>query len=60
MEGDVKSHKCVKCSASNEGYPKVRNQGEGPFSWLKAAITGFTLKTLLRHYAKPIIMTQKS
>ena len=39
------------CSASNEGYPKVRNHGEGPY-WLKAATTAFTFKTLLRHYAK--------
>ena len=37
-------------SASNEGYPKVRNHGKGPtwaFSWLKAATTAFTFKTLL-------------
>ena len=36
-------------------HPKVRNHGEGPywaFSWLKAATTAFTFKTLLRHYAK--------
>ena len=36
-------------------HPKVRNHGEGPyyraFSWLKAATTVFTFKTL-RHYAK--------
>ena len=33
---------------------KVSNHGEGPraFSWLKAATTAFTFKTLLRHYAK--------
>ena len=39
-----------RISASNEGYPKVRNYGEGPY-WLKAATTAFTFKTLLRHYA---------
>ena len=33
-------------------HPKVRNHGKGPFSWLKAATTAFTFKTLLRHYAK--------
>ena len=37
-------------------HPKVRNHGEGPptmaFSWLKAATTAFTFKTLLRHYSK--------
>ena len=45
----------ITLSASNEGYPKVRNHGEGPtraFSWLKAATTAFTFKTLLRHYSK--------
>ena len=37
----------VLLGASNEGYRKVRNHGEGPyFCWLKGA------KTLLRHYAK--------
>ena len=42
--------------ASNEGYRKVRNHGEGPyFSWLKAATTDFTFKTLLRHYAKQVL-----
>ena len=45
--------------ASNEGYPKVREDftitEEAPtraFSWLKAPTSAFTLKTLLRHYAK--------
>ena len=36
-------------------HPKVRNHGEAPsraFSWLKAATTAFTFKTLLRHCAK--------
>ena len=36
-------------------HPKFRNHGEGPsraFSWLKAATTAFTFKTLLRHCAK--------
>ena len=28
-------------------HPKVLNHGEGPFSWLKAATTAFTFKTLL-------------
>ena len=53
----------VKTSASNEGYPKVRNHGEGPysllatraFSWLKAAATAFTFKTLFRQYAKQVL-----
>ena len=48
-------------SASNEGYPKVRNHGKGPtwaFSWLKAATTAFTFKTLLRHYAKRVLTPQ--
>ena len=34
---------------------KLLNHGEGPtraFSWLKAATTAFTFKTLLRHYAQ--------
>ena len=34
---------------------KLYNYKEGPtraFSWLKAANTAFTFKTLLRHYAK--------
>ena len=51
---------CRSCSCrlvlqkvASEGYPKVCNHGEGPsFSWLKAATTAFTFKTLLRHYAK--------
>ena len=32
---------------------KLYNHGEGPysFSWLKAATTAFTFKSLLRHYA---------
>ena len=48
----------VATRASNEGYPKVRNHGEGSyyatkaFSWLKEAATAFTFKTLLRRYAK--------
>ena len=37
---------------SNEGYPKVRTRA---FSWLKAATTAFTFKTLLRHYAKRVL-----
>ena len=36
-------------------HPKVLNHGEGPFSWLKAATTAFTFKTLLRHYAKQVL-----
>ena len=45
--------------AGNEGYAKVREDctitEKAPtraFSWLKAATTAFTFKTLLRHYAK--------
>ena len=39
---EVIRHQCFK-----KVHPKVRNHG-----WLKAATTAFTLKTLLRHYAK--------
>ena len=42
-------------------HPKVRNHGEGPiraFSWLKAATTASTFKTLLRHYAKRTLTPQ--
>ena len=43
----------VSTSASKKVHPKVRNHGEGPyFSWLKAATTAFTFKTLLRLYAE--------
>ena len=28
------------------------------FSWLKAATTAFTFKTLLRHYAKKVLTTR--
>ena len=45
--------------ASNEGYPEVREDftitEKAPtraYSWLKAATTAFTFKTLLWHYAK--------
>ena len=45
--------------ASNEGYTNVHEgftiTEKAPtrtFSWLKAATTTFTFKTLLRHYAK--------
>ena len=45
--------------ASNEGYTKVREDftitekaPTGAFSWLKAPTSAFTIKTLLRHYAK--------
>ena len=51
VAGGAKCARAVNSSVSNEGYPKVRNHGEG-FSWLKAATTAFIFKTLLRHYAK--------
>ena len=41
---------------------KFRNHGEGPylllraFSWLKAPTSAFTFKTLLRHYAKRMLV----
>ena len=53
--------KCVLTSAWNEGYPNVPEDftitvtEKAPtraFSWLKAATSAFTFKTLLRHYAK--------
>ena len=52
--GNPETVTCAPTRDSNEGYPKARNHGEGPraFSWLKAATTAFTFKTLLRHYAK--------
>ena len=49
----------ISFSAWNEGYPNVPEDftitEKAPtraFSWLKAATTAFTFKTLLRHYAK--------
>ena len=46
-------------NACNEGYPKVpedftitEKASTRAFSWLKAGTIAFTLKTLLRHYAK--------
>ena len=52
----------VDTSASNEGYPKVPEdftiKEKAPtraFSWLKAATSAFTFKTLLRHYAKRML-----
>ena len=46
-------------SLQNEGYPNVPEDFSitekvptRAFSWLKAATTAFTFKTLLRHYAK--------
>ena len=39
---------------------ELYNNGEGPyyraFSWLKAGTTAFTFKTLLRHYAKWVVV----
>ena len=47
----------VDSRASNEGYPKVREDFtimEKAFSWLKAPTSTFTFKTLLRHYAEQV------
>ena len=53
-------------SAWNEGYPNVPEDFtitvKAPtraFSWLKAATTAFTLKTLLRHYAEWALTPRK-
>ena len=51
----------VTNSAVNDQSVKLYNHGEGPyytraFSWLKAALTAFTFKTILRHYAKPLLI----
>ena len=48
-------YEVVPQKVASELHPKVRNHGEAPtraFSWLKAATTAFTFKTLLRRYAK--------
>ena len=61
----------VGCSASNEGYPKVRNHEEGPtirnhrlptmaFSWLKAAMNAFTFKTLFNPNSEGVPATHLS
>ena len=39
-------YKCTFCIR----HHNERNHGEGPYSWLKAATTAFTFKTLLKHY----------
>ena len=54
--------------AGNEVYPKVREdltiREKAPtmdFSWLKVPTSAFTFRTLLRqlrHYAKPLTLTQ--
>ena len=48
---DTELISAVKLSiGSTTGF---HNHGEGPYySWLKAATTAFSFKTLLRHYAK--------
>ena len=38
--------------ASNERFVIMEKATTRAFSWLKAATTAFTFKTLLRHYAK--------
>ena len=44
---------------SNEGSRRFHNHWKGPyFSWLKAPTSAFTLKTLLRHYAKQMLTPQ--
>ena len=49
------NHLAVATAWQKPVHLEVRNHREGPsraFSWLKAATTAFTFKTLLRHYAK--------
>ena len=49
------ANRCVPVSASKSSIRRFVNTEKAPtraFSWLKAATTAFTFKTLLRHYAK--------
>ena len=49
------SHDYVAVSASKSSIRRFvisEKAPTTPFSWLKAATTAFTFKTLLRHYAK--------
>ena len=57
----------VRSRGSNEGYPKVpedltitEKDPTGAFSWLKAATTAFTFKTLLGHYTKQFVIVKFS
>ena len=43
---NMASRQQLATSASNEGYPKVRNHKIGAFSWLKVATTAFTFDTI--------------
>ena len=46
---------CLQASASKSSIRRfviTEKAPTRPFSWLKAATTAFTFKTLLRHYAK--------
>ena len=47
----------VPSGASNEGYPKVCNHGEGTraFSWLKAPTSAFIFKTLFYTGVVPMV-----
>ena len=49
----------VLCSAPSVPQPVFTITEKAPtraFSWLKAATTAFTFKTLLRHYAKQALI----
>ena len=51
----VATYECVCSSASKRSIRRFIITEKAPtraFSWLKAATTAFTFKTLLRHYAK--------
>ena len=43
---------CSALSASQSVFTIMEKAPSRAFSWLKAATTAFTFKTLLRHYAK--------
>ena len=52
---DQPLHRSVTNSASKSSVQRfviTEKAPTGAFSWLKAATTAFTFKTLLRHYAK--------
>ena len=59
-QGDARRVDCLP----DLGPEQDRASNEGPqlhmaFSWLKAATTAFTFKTLLRHYAKGSLTSHK-
>ena len=46
---------CSAPSVSQSVFTIMEKAPSRAFSWLKAATTAFTLKTLLRHYAKRVL-----